>query len=74
MNSFFEGFKDQSENISTIIISILLLIVYIFGVGITFFISRLFNKRFLKLGFEKNTYWEELNLKKKEKEDYYNQY
>ncbi|HLD10921.1 MAG TPA: hypothetical protein VJB89_02470 [Candidatus Nanoarchaeia archaeon] len=74
-NEFKEGMKDFGSGISMIVNSILLIIVYLIGVGITSLIAKIFNKRFLQTKFSrKETYWEDLNLKKKNKEDYYKQF
>jgi len=83
MNQFFQflkGFKkgmhDFGQNVSLIINSILLLIVYIAGVGITFIFSKILHKHFLDLKISKNhkTYWSDLNLNKKKIEEYYRQF
>ncbi len=80
LKQFFKGFKkgmtDFSSNIIVIINSILLAIVYIVGVGLTSIIAKIFRKKFLdtKLSKEKESYWSDLNLKKKKIEDYYRQF
>jgi len=73
---FAEGFKDFGNNISIIINSVLLLVVYIFGVGITSLIAKIFGKHFLemKLLKKEKTYWSNLNLKKKPIDEYYRQF
>jgi len=50
--------------------------VYIVGVGITSIISKISGKKFLdtKQSKEKESYWVDLNLKKKKFEEYYKQY
>lgn len=98
-NKFFKGFKkgmkDFGNNISLIINSILLTIVYLIGVGITSIIAKLSEKSFLdsKLSkpdefsqensgviknklflTEEKTYWNDLNLGRKNKEDYFRQF
>lgn len=75
-NGFREGMKNFGHNISIIINSILLLIVYILGVGITSVFAKIFGKHFLekKIQRKKETYWSELNLKKKPIEEYYRQF
>ena len=79
MNGFFTGFKKGMQSfgngITAIVNSVLLLIVYIVAVGPTSLVARLFGKRFL--GLEKKgreSYWNDLNLGKKEKESYYRQF
>jgi hypothetical protein len=77
---FFKGFKKGmkqfSDNISLIINSILLSIVYLLGVGITSIFAKLSGKHFLdlKLSKKKKSYWSSLNLKKKPIENYYRQF
>lgn len=80
LKMFFDGFqkgmKDFGSNINLIVNSILLLIVYLVGVGITSLLAKLSGKHFLerKISLEKKTYWSDLNLKKKELEKYYRQF
>lgn len=79
MKSFFKGLKEGhkyfGEVIATLINTVLLTIVYIFGVGITSIIAKIFRKSFLDTNMNnKETYWEDLNLEKKEKEEYYKQF
>lgn len=73
---FRTGLKLPGQKIGLVINSILLLIVYIIGVGLTSITAKLFGKHFLdtKLSKNKTTYWSELNLKKKSIEDYYRQF
>lgn len=75
-SGFRNGFKDFGHSISAIINSILLLIVYLIGVGLTSLFARLSNKHFLqrKIIRNKETYWSDLNLKKKPVEEYYRQF
>ena len=80
IKEFFKGFKkgqkEFGENIAIIINSVLLSLVYILGVGPTFIFSKIFGKDFLDLDIEisRNSYWEELNLNKKDIEEYYRQF
>ncbi|MBL7056614.1 hypothetical protein ISS07_06900 [Candidatus Woesearchaeota archaeon] len=79
LNMFFEGFKEGArlfgENIVLIINSILLFLVYIFGVGFTSIIAKLVGKQFLNLKIsKKGSYWSDLNLKKKKIKNYYKQF
>ena len=78
-NMFFTGFKKGykgfGHNITIIVNSILLSIVYIIGVGITSLISKITRKHFLDTKLSKNgTYWHDLNLKKKKIDQYYRQF
>lgn len=80
MKLFFNGFKAGMEKfgimINTMITTLLLLIVYLIGMGITSLAAKVARKRFLLLkGTEsESTYWEELNLNKKPIKEYYRQF
>jgi len=73
---FKEGFKDFGHSISVIVNSALLLAVYLVGVGLTSIFAKLSGKRFLhkKLSKSRETYWSDLNLKKKPIDEYYRQF
>ena len=74
--AFAKGMKKFGSNISVIINTILLLPVYIFGVGLSAIIAKVSKKKLLdtKLFKEDKTYWSDLNLKKKSLEEYYKQF
>ncbi|MBN1502063.1 hypothetical protein JW930_00840 [Candidatus Woesearchaeota archaeon] len=80
ITQFTKGFKKGSkafgENISIIVNSLLLFIVYLIGVGIVSVIAKLSNKRFLDYQEKKSrdTYWSGLNLTQKPIEEYYRQF
>lgn len=80
MKYFFKGFKQGMKNFSQtinfLVNSFLLLVIYLFGVGLTSIIAKLSGKHFLgeKSDKEKRSYWSDLNLKKKPKEEYYRQF
>lgn len=80
MQQFWQGIKQGwhsfSKNIVIIINSVLLSIVYIISVGITHIVAKLCKKHFLELKLEKNrqSYWQDLNLKKRSLEEYYRQF
>ena len=76
INGFKKGFKEFGYNISLIINSALLTIVYFLGVGLTSLFAKLVRKHFLdmKLSRIKKTYWSELNLEKQPIEEYYRQF
>lgn len=74
-NGFRVGMKDFSHGIALIINSFLLAIVYFIGVGFTAIFAKLFRKHFLDMKLsKKETYWSDLNLKKKSMEEYYRQF
>ena len=73
-NGLKEGMKEFGQNITIIVNSILLGIVYIIGVGPTSIVAKIFGKKFLQNNLEENTYWTDLNLEKETKEKYYRQF
>ena len=77
MKHLFAGFRagmgDFGVVISAIINSALLFIVYIIGVGLTSIFAKIVGKHFLAKG-KKNSYWSELNLKKRPLKEYYRQF
>jgi hypothetical protein len=67
--------RNFGYNIALIINTLLLSLVYVVGVGFTSVIAKLFRKHFLKIIIsKKNSYWYDLNLKKKPIEEYYRQF
>lgn len=75
-DGFIKGFSMFGKNIALIINTILLFVVYIFGVGSTYIIAKIKGKKFLdtKISKKSKTYWSDLNLKKKKLEEYYRQF
>ncbi|MAG92112.1 hypothetical protein CMO83_05545 [Candidatus Woesearchaeota archaeon] len=76
INVFFkgirQGFNDFSNNIVNVINFVLLLIVYILGIGLVSIIMKLFGKHFLELKKEnKKTNWVEHKVAKQPLEKYY---
>ncbi len=73
---FREGLKEFGYNINLIVNSILLSMVYLAGVGSTSIIARLVGKRFLDVELSKSreSYWSDLDMKKRPIEDYYRQF
>ena len=73
--AFLRGMSSFGELINLCVITILLLIVYVTAVGPTALAAGIFKKRFLdrKPGDE-NSYWTNLNLSKKNTEEYYRQF
>ena len=76
LKGFKKGMHDFGQNIAVIINSVLLFFVYIIGVGLTSLFAKIFGKHFLQTKRSKNeeTYWSDLNLKKKPIEEYYRQF
>jgi len=71
---FRKGMQNFGYNIALIINTILLTFVYLIGVGLTSIFAKLFRKHFLGTKLSKDSYWSDLNLKKKLMEDYYRQF
>lgn len=73
---FLAGLKIFSANITCLVNTILLLIAYLIGIGLSFIIAKFINKHFLDLNIDKNknTYWSDLNLTKKDLKNYLKQF
>lgn len=77
---FFKGMKQGQkafgEDIAQVINLFLLTIVYLIGIGLTSIFAKTFRKHFLdiEINRDKESYWEELNLEKKEMGEYYRQF
>ena len=69
-----EGYKTFGEDIASIVNFFLQTFVYFLGVGITSIIAKISGKHFLELKREEDSYWSELNLSKKKKEEYCRQF
>ena len=76
LSALLEGFKGFSGIFTNIVNFLLLSIVYFVGIGPTSIVARIFGKRFLVLKKDRSrdSYWEDYNLGKKEKESYYRQF
>ena len=70
------GMKSFGECLSTIVNTVLLLIVYIIGVGFTSLFAKISRKHFLESGTSKKrkSYWIKLSLKKEKIGNYYKQF
>ena len=67
--------KNFGQGIAVIINTILLTFVYLIGVGLTSIVAKISRKHFLEMNLSKNdTYWSDLNLKKKSIDKYYRQF
>jgi hypothetical protein len=73
IKKFWNGFKRFGENIALIVNSFLLFFVYFIGIGASVLIAKLLKKKFLDIE-KKESYWQTLNLSKKEEEYYYRQF
>ncbi len=75
-DDFFAGQKMFGEDISRIVNTVLLSLVYLIGVGTTSIVAKLAKKNFLDLKIDKNvnSYWSELNLGKSPMKEYYRQF
>lgn len=80
LSMFFKGFKEGmhifGQNIAMLVNTVLLLVVYLIGVGITSIVVKISGKKFLEIKVDKgsSSYWKPLNLKKKDLEEYYRQF
>ena len=76
LTGFKQGFQYFGHNISIIVNTILLSIVYLLAVGLTAIVAKITGKHFLELKINKNqnSYWSDLNLKKRPLKDYYRQF
>jgi len=80
MRDFFKGFKsgfkEFGDGITIIVNSILLTLVYIVGVGITAIVAKVVGKDFLEMetSRKKESYWDDLNLKKEDIDKYYRRF
>ena len=75
---FFNGFLKVFPWFEKLVManSFLLFIVYIVGVGLTSVVAKIFGKHFLdkKIDRKSNTYWSDLNIKKKSIKECYRQF
>jgi len=76
MKGFKAGITGVGHTIAGLINTALLFVVYVVGVGLTSIIAKIFRKHFLhmKLSKKRESYWTELNLKKRPIEHYYRQF
>lgn len=79
LKEIVDGFKKGIHNfgslITQLINTILLSIVYLFGVGVTAMIARFAGKDFLELKIKaKKSYWHTLNVSKKDIKKFYRQF
>jgi len=65
-SGIFEGMKEFGSNISIIVNSLLLLIVYVLGVGASSLAARMLNKKLFDFQISKSrsTYWIDMNMQK----------
>jgi hypothetical protein len=71
------GFRAFGDDIATLINTLLLLVVYIVGVGVTSIIAKLTGKRFLKRKIASvgaKTYWNDIKDEKPELDTHFRQF
>tara|TARA_Y100000034_G_C6683281_1_gene300451 strand:+ start:251 stop:487 length:237 start_codon:yes stop_codon:yes gene_type:complete len=68
------GFHLFGQDITLIVNSILLFFTYFIGIGLSFILTKLTNKKLLEKKRLKHSYWTDLNLKTKEIKEYYRQF
>ncbi len=75
---FFKGFRKGAEEfgagIATLVNTIILLLVYFVGIGLTSLVAKIFRKNFLEVKPQNSSYWSELNLGKESVQNYYRQF
>jgi hypothetical protein len=74
LNGFKKGFQNFGHTISIIINSVLLLVVYLIGIGLTSLFAKIVGKHFIEMKFGKNSYWSDLNIKKRPLKEHYRQF
>ena len=76
IKGFKEGQNEFKESIGSVINFIALTLLYFIGVGITYIFLNLFRKNLLDLKLDKSSgsYWNDLNLGIKKREDYLKQF
>lgn len=73
-HGFGSGMKTFGETLSTIVNSVLLLFVYLVGVGITSIFAKISNKSFLQTNLDEESYWDDLDINEKTIEECYRQF
>ena len=67
--------KEFGENISALVNGVLLFVTYVIGVGVSSLITKISGKKLLELKpSKKESYWTDLDLKKKPLKEYYRQF
>ena len=76
LKGFKRGLGLFGENISTIVNTLLLSVVFLIGIGLTSLFAKITGKVFLemKLSSKVDTYWLDLNQKVKSDDEYYRQF
>lgn len=75
-HAFKKGMQNFGQNITVIVNSVLLAIVYFIGIGAASVLAKLLRKHFFEteISEKTNTYWSDLDLKKKPIDEYYRQF
>ena len=74
---FRDGFKTLGEDVSTLVNTVLLALVYILGVGITAIIAKIAGKRFLERDIAASnpkTYWNDVEDEHPDLESHFRQF
>lgn len=77
MKGFKKGFKEFTDCIVALVNTILLIFVYVFGVGISSVLAKIIGKNFMDVKTSKKTqdsYWKDFSLSKEPTENYYRQF
>ena len=67
---FKEGFREFGLRVNDGVTVIVMLFVYVIGIGLTSIFGKLSKKKFLDLNPEKSSYWINIEASKKTIEDY----
>jgi len=73
--AFFSGMRRFGEALGGFCSTLLLIVVYVLGIGPAALAAKLIRKKFLSLGKEdRETYWEDLHVGPRKREEYHRQF
>lgn len=76
LKNWGKGMRTFGKDLGAVINSAILLIMYVFGIGITSVVAKVLKKKFLKLKPTKSelSYWVDLDVKKQDPDEFYKQF
>lgn len=74
IKGFKKGFKNFGTSVTNVVNFIILLIVYILGIGLSAIVARVVGKKFLDLSHNKDSYWVTTPIGTEDKDEYYRMY
>jgi len=74
LEEFALGFREFGHLVSALVNAVLLSAVYLLGIGPTFIVAKLTGKSFLDVSYRNESYWERLDIGKREKKHYCRQF